>query len=192
MVSQLEFHGLEPAQNLIEVRAADWRGRILRTEDVIERIAREGPRLALVLLPGVQSLTGQLLDMPALIGARAPCRRQCQGVDLALAIGNTPLHFDDWNPDFAVWCSYKYSNAGPGAVGGCFVHGAPCAEFPAAPFCRLGGDTTRRSGFSTIPNSIRSPELKAGNSAISPIMSTAPLLAALDIFQQAGPARIAR
>ena len=79
------------------------------------------PRLALVLLPGVQYLTGQLFDLAPLIAA-ARAAGAVAGVDLAHAIGNVPLRLHDWDADFAVWCSYKYLNAGPGAVGGCFVH----------------------------------------------------------------------
>ena len=74
-----------------------------------------------MLLPGVQYLSGERLDVGALTAAAQ--RHGCRvGFDLAHAIGNVPLALHDAGPDFAVWCSYKYLNAGPGAVGGCFVH----------------------------------------------------------------------
>ncbi len=113
-------HGLDPAQHLLEIGPRPGE-HALRTEDLIACIEREGSRLALVLLPGVQYLTGQLFDLGPLIAA-ARAAGAVAGVDLAHAIGNVPLRMHDWGADFAVWCSYKYLNAGPGAVGGCFVH----------------------------------------------------------------------
>ena len=120
VASQLEFHGLNVRDHLIEVEPRPGE-QTLRTEDIAERIEREGSRLALVLLPGVQYLSGQLLELAPLVAA-ARAAGAAVGLDLAHAIGNVPLALHDWNVDFAVWCSYKYLNAGPGAVGGCFVH----------------------------------------------------------------------
>ena len=74
-----------------------------------------------MLWPGVQFRTGQAFDLPRI--ARAGHRAGCiVGFDLAHSIGNMPLALHDYDADFAVWCSYKYLNAGPGAIGGCFVH----------------------------------------------------------------------
>src|SRR5690606_27919844 len=86
-----------------------------------ELLAAEGERIALVLLPGVQYLSGERLDIASYTAAAK--RYGCNvGFDLAHAIGNVPLALHDADIDFAVWCSYKYLNSGPGAVGGCFVH----------------------------------------------------------------------
>jgi kynureninase len=120
VVSQLGWHGRDPGSSCVQVapRAGE---QLLRQEDLIAEIERQGARLALVLLPGVQYLTGQRLDIRALtdvahrVGAIA-------GFDLAHAIGNLPLALHDWNVDFAAWCSYKYLNGGPGATAGAFVH----------------------------------------------------------------------
>jgi kynureninase len=114
VVSQLEFHGLNAAEHLIEVvpRAGE---STLRTQDVIEHIESQGPRLALVLLPGVQYLNGQAFELQPLIDA-ASRAGAAVGLDLAHAVGNMPLELHALNPDFAVWCSYKYLNAGPGAA----------------------------------------------------------------------------
>jgi kynureninase len=120
VVSQLHLHGLNEAQHLIELAPRDGE-RCLRGADILERIERESSRLALVLLPGVQYLTGQSFDLAAIIAA-ARRAGAVAAVDLAHAVGNTELRLHDWNADFAVWCSYKYLNAGPGATGGCFVH----------------------------------------------------------------------
>jgi kynureninase len=183
VVSQLSFHGLKAAEHLIEMepRAGE---RTLRTEDVIERIEREGPRLALVLLPGVQYLTGQALDLAPLIAA---ARRvgAAVGLDLAHAIGNTPLRLHDWNADFAVWCSYKYLNAGPGAVGGCFVHERHALEFTLPRFAGWwGNNKAERFRFQRDFDPVRGAQ--GWQISNPPILSTAPLLASLEIFQRAG------
>jgi kynureninase len=120
VASQVAWHGFDPATSLVQVgpRAGE---QLLRHEDLVAEIARQGERLALVLLPGIQYLTGQRLDIAGLaqaahdVGALA-------GFDLAHAIGNLPLALHDWNADFAAWCSYKYLNGGPGATAGAFVH----------------------------------------------------------------------
>jgi kynureninase len=183
VVSQLEFHGLEPAQNLLEIGPRPGE-RTLRTEDVIERIEQEGARLALVLLPGVQYLTGQLLDMPALIAAARRVGANV-GVDLAHAIGNTPLQLHDWNPDFAVWCSYKYLNAGPGAVGGCFVHERHARNFGLPRFAGWWGHN-KAERFLYDPKFDPIAGAQGWQISNPPILSTAPLLASLEIFQRAG------
>jgi kynureninase len=183
VVSQLEFHGLNAAQNLIEIQPRSGE-RTLRTEDMIECIEREGSRLRLVLLPGVQYLTGQLLDMPALIAAARRVGANV-GVDLAHAIGNTPLQLHDWNSDFAVWCSYKYLNAGPGAVGGCFVHERHARNFKLPRFAGWWGHN-KAERFLYDPKFDPIAGAQGWQISNPPIMSTAPLLASLQIFQRAG------
>jgi kynureninase len=186
IVSQLEFHGLNAAEHLIEVqpRAGE---RHLRTADLVDRIEREGRRLALVMLPGVQYLTGQSLDLaPAIDAARragAPV-----GLDLAHAIGNTLLHLHDWNADFAVWCSYKYLNAGPGAVGGCFVHERH-ARRDLPRFAGWWGHD-KRSRFEMGPQFKPIDGAEGWQISNPPVLSTAPLLASLDIFRRAGMERL--
>jgi kynureninase len=183
VVSQLQFHGLSVEQNLIEVQPRTGE-RTLRTEDVIERMEREGERLSLVLLPGVQYLTGQLLDMPALIAAARRVGASV-GIDLAHAIGNTPLQLHDWNPDFAVWCSYKYLNAGPGAVGGCFVHERHARNFTLPRFAGWWGHN-KAERFLYDPKFDPIAGAQGWQISNPPILSTAPLLASLEIFQRAG------
>jgi kynureninase len=183
VVSQLEFHGLTLSQNLIEMGPRPGE-RTLRTEDMIERIEREGHRLRLVLLPGVQYLTGQLLDMEALIAAARRVGASV-GVDLAHAIGNTPLQLHDWNPDFAVWCSYKYLNAGPGAVGGCFVHERHARNFKLPRFAGWWGHN-KAERFLYDPQFDPIAGAQGWQVSNPPILSTAPLLASLEIFQRAG------
>jgi kynureninase len=183
VVSQLEFHGLDAAQNLFEIqpRAGE---RTLRTEDLIECIEREGSSLALVLLPGVQYLSGQSLDLQPLIGA---ARRvgAAVGLDLAHAIGNMPMRLHDWNPDFAVWCSYKYLNAGPGAVGGCFVHERHGRNFKLPRFAGWWGHN-QADRFLYDPQFDPIDGARGWQISNSSILSIAPLLASLEIFQRAG------
>ena len=157
---------------------------------MIERIEREGSRLSLVLLPGVQYLTGQLLDMPALIAAARRVGAHV-GIDLAHAIGNTPLQLHDWNPDFAVWCSYKYLNAGPGAVGGCFVHERHARNFKLPRFAGWWGHN-KADRFLYDPEFDPIAGAQGWQISNPPILSTAPLLASLEIFQRAGMAGLAQ
>jgi kynureninase len=187
IVSQLNFHGLSAEEHLIEIepRAGE---RCLRTEDLLDRIYGEGPRLALVVLPGVQYLTGQSLDLEPLIAA---ARRSgaAVGLDLAHSVGNTPLELHDWNADFAVWCSYKYLNAGPGAIGGCFVHQRHALSFDLPRFAGWWGND-KSTRFRMEPQ-FHPMEGAEGWQVSNPsVLAFAPLLASLEIFGRAGLARL--
>ena len=120
VASQLGWHGRDRAASFIQVAPRPGE-QLLRHEDLVAEIDRQGPRLALVLLPGIQYLTGQLLDLRRLVEATHRVGAVA-GFDLAHAAGNVPLSLHDWGVDFAVWCSYKYLNGGPGATAGAFVH----------------------------------------------------------------------
>jgi kynureninase len=183
--SRVRGRGLDPAQAL--VRVAPRPGEAwLRTDDVVAAIEREGAALALVLLPGVQYYTGQLLDVPA-ITAAAHAAGAVAGWDLAHAAGNVPLSLHDWDVDFAVWCSYKYLNAGPGAVAGCFVHERHGAN-PA--LHRLAGWWGNDPGtrFRMDVERTFTPRAGADGWQISnpPILAMAPLKESLAIFDEAG------
>jgi kynureninase len=187
IVSQLHFHGLNAAEHLIEVEPRSGE-RHLRTEDLIRRIEQEDASLALVLLPGVQYLTGQSLDLAPLVGA-ARRAGAAVGLDLAHSIGNTLLSLHEWNVDFAVWCSYKYLNAGPGAIGGCFVHERHSGSVHLPRFAGWWGlEPVLRFQM----GSEFQPVSGAQGWQISnpPVLSAAPLLASLDIFQRAGMRRL--
>jgi len=94
---------------------------VLSTEYIKSIIDEHASSTALLLLPGVQFYSGQLFDI-ATITAHAQGKGITVGWDLAHAAGNVRLQLHDWNADFAVWCTYKYLNCGPGSIGGCFVH----------------------------------------------------------------------
>ncbi|MBX2890677.1 MAG: kynureninase [Saprospiraceae bacterium] len=118
--SQVRWHGRDPERAIVEVgpRAGE---DVLRTEDILQIIEKEGDETALVLFGGVNYYTGQFYDLEK-IAAAAHRMGAYAGFDLAHAAGNLPLRLHDWDADFAVWCSYKYLNSGPGGPAGLFVH----------------------------------------------------------------------
>lgn len=118
--SQLKFHGLDPDEHLIEVKAAEGQ-QVISQEDILKAIDTYGDELALVLIGGVNYYTGQLFDIEA-ITAAAHRVGAIAGFDLAHAAGNVPLHLHQWDVDFACWCNYKYLNSGPGAIASAFIH----------------------------------------------------------------------
>jgi len=187
VLSQLEFHGLRAARDLIEVEPRPGE-RNLRSEDLLAAIEREGEHLALVLLPGVQYLTGQSLDLQPLIAAARRAGAMV-GLDLAHSVGNTLLHLHDWNADFAVWCSYKYLNGGPGAVGGCFVHERHARPSKIPRFAGWWGHD-KATRFEMGPDFIPIGGAQGWQISNPPILSAAPLLASLDIFKRADMRRL--
>ena len=120
METQARWHGFDPADAIVEIAPRPGEDT-LRTEDILETIEREGDRVALVIFGGVNYYTGQFYDLQA-IAAAAHRVGAYAGFDLAHAAGNLPLQLHDWGADFAVWCSYKYLNSGPGGPSGVFVH----------------------------------------------------------------------
>jgi kynureninase len=183
--TQLALHGIDPAHGLIRVapRAGET---LLRTDDLVELIERRGSEIAVVLLPGVQYYTGQFLDIEAI--TKAARRHGCvAGWDLAHAAGNVPLKLHDWDVDFAAWCSYKYLNAGPGAIAGCFVHERH-AKNQALP--RMGGwwgnDPATRFRMHEQRDFVPHASASGWQLSNPPILAMAPLRASLAIFDEAG------
>ncbi|CAK7214547.1 putative secondary metabolism biosynthetic enzyme [Sporothrix bragantina] len=117
--SQIQWHGLDVAKSLVELQPDD--NLYISTESVLATIDEHAAETALLLLPGIQYYTGQLFDI-ARITAHARSKGIVVGWDLAHAVGNVELQLHDWDVDFAVWCTYKYLNAGPGSIAGAFVH----------------------------------------------------------------------
>ena len=118
--TQVRHHGFDPSVSIIEVMPREGE-YTLRTEDIVQTIESQGNTLALVLLSGVNYYTGQFYDMKKITEATHRTGAYA-GFDLAHAAGNVPLSLHDWQVDFAVWCTYKYLNSGPGGVGGAFIH----------------------------------------------------------------------
>ena len=183
--TQIVHHGLDPNEALVLARPREGDFTI-RQDDIEAVLEKEGDQIALVLMAGVNFFTGQVFDI-AKITAAAQKRGCLVGIDLAHAIGNVPLALHDWNVDFAVWCSYKYLNAGPGAVAGAFVHErhATNRQLPRLAGW-FGNDPNTRFRLHLEPEFI--PVASADGWQISnpPIFSLAPLRASLAIFDEAG------
>lgn len=196
VASQIAWHGLDPQDNLLELAPAA--GSDLIDERAIEEtLERHGREIALVWWPGVQFRTGQAFDIARI--ARAAHAHGClAGFDLAHSIGNTPLALHDSGADFAVWCSYKYLNAGPGALGGCFVHERHTSALPrnahrgALPGARLAGWWGHEAESRFLMEAQFHAAAGADSWQVSnpPILAAAPLLASLAIFSDAGIARL--
>ncbi len=183
--SQIAHHGFAPDESLLlaRPREGEW---TIRPEDIAALLERQGDEIALVLIAGVNFFTGQLFDI-AEITALAQKHGCLVGIDLAHAAGNAPLALHDWNVDFAVWCSYKYLNSGPGAVAGAFVHErhATNRELP-----RLAGwwgnDPATRFRMQLEPDFVPVPSAESWQLSNPPILAMAPLRASLAIFDEAG------
>jgi len=118
--TQVKDHGLNPDEIIIEVKPREGE-YTLHTEDIVSTIQQYDGSVATVLFSGINYYTGQAFDVKKITEAAHAVGAKC-GFDLAHAAGNIPLQLHDWNVDFACWCSYKYLNSGPGAVGGVFIH----------------------------------------------------------------------
>ncbi len=169
---------------------------ILTTAEILDAITTHAPTTALLLLPGIQYYTGQLLDIPT-ITAHARAHSVFVIWDLAHAVGNVPLRLHDWDVDAAAWCSYKYLNSGPGCIGGLFVHERNSAVPPSSSSehngtagypNRLAGwwGNEKRSRF-VMANHFRPVSGAAGFQLSNPsILDITSLCASLEVFALAG------
>ncbi len=185
--SQIRFHGLDPASALIELAPREGED-LLRPDDILHAIERAGSSLALVLFPGVQYLTGQVFDLEPIASA-AHRVGAIAGFDLAHAIGNVELGLHACGADFAVWCSYKYLNSGPGALAGAFVHERHAEAFERPRFAGWWGHD-KATRFLMGPEFRPIPGAEGWQVSNPPILSAAPLIASLDIFRRAGMGRL--
>lgn len=191
--SQLRFRGIDESAGYVAVTPregeATW-----RTEDILERIAREGNSLALVMLPGVNYVTGQVFDIEAITRA-AKAVGAMVGWDLAHAAGNIPLRLHDWGADFAAWCSYKYLNGGPGAIGGAFVHrrwwtGERAGAFAALPRFEGWWGNNKDTRFRMAPAFDPILGVEAWSHSNPPIFSLVPVKASLQVLDEVGMAAL--
>ena len=180
--SQVRFHGFDPARDLIELEPDQPDGTL--SMQAIERaIGEHGHRLALVLWPGIQYRTGQAFDL-AEITRLGHAQGAVVGFDLAHAAGNLPVQLHTSGADFAVWCHYKYMNAGPGAVAGCFVHERH-AHTDRPRFAGWWGHQ-KESRFRMGPEFVPTPGADGWQLSNPPILGLAPLRASLELIAQAG------
>jgi len=181
--SQIKFHGYDPSNSLIELKARD--GEVcLRIEDIEQVIEEQGDEIALIMIGNTNYYTGQFFDMKriAKLGHSKGC---IVGFDCAHGAGNVELNLHDSGIDFAVWCSYKYLNSGPGSLGGCFVHERHAHNKDLPRFAGWWGHNkeTRfgmRDGFDPIPG------VESWQLSNPPILSMAAIKASLEIYEEAG------
>jgi kynureninase len=184
--SQIQFHGFDPATSLIELTPLP--GEICLREEEIESLIEKSDDIALIMLGGVNYATGQAFDM-ARITRAGHKKGFAVGFDLAHAAGNLNLKLHEWGPDFAVWCSYKYLNGGPGCAAGCFVHECH-AQARSLP--RLAGWWGHDEGSRFEMGPDFQPMSGADGWQLSnpSIVSLAVLRASMDIFRDAGMDRL--
>src|SRR6184192_884024 len=183
--TQITHHRLSAKEALILARPRSGEFTV-RTEEILDLMEKHADELAVVLIGGVNFFTGQLFDIPEITAAAQNCGI-IVGFDLAHAIGNVPLALHDWNVDFAVWCSYKYLNASPGAVAGAFVHERHATNTNLPRLAGwFGNDPNTRFRLHLEPEFIPVPSADGWQISNPPIFSMAPLRASLAIFDEAG------
>lgn len=183
IASQVKFHGYNPADAIIELFPRQGEHAI-RYEDVLAAIEKNKNELALIFIGGVNYYSGQVFDMKAITEAGHKAGITV-GFDLAHAIGNVKLSLHEWNVDFAVWCSYKYLNSGPGSVGGAFINERH-AKNTSMP--RLAGwwGHNKNDRFKMEKDFRAMPTAEGWQVSNAPVFSMAAHKAALDIFEEAG------
>lgn len=180
--SQAAHHGFNPASTIIRLKPRDGE-HTLRTQDFLEALNQHAPRTALILLGGVNYLTGQVMDF-ASITAHARSLNIPIGWDLAHAAGNIPLHLHQWGADFACWCTYKYLNSGPGAVAGCFVHERHTANTTLPRLAGWWGNDPK-TRFRMTSDFVPVATADAWSLSNPPVLALAPVRASLEIFDHA-------
>jgi kynureninase len=185
--SQVKFHGLSVADNLIEVAPREGE-YLIREEDILSKIAEIGDELALVMLGGVNYYTGQLFDMETITRAGHQVGAVV-GFDLAHAAGNINLKLHAWGVDFAAWCGYKYLNSSPGGVSGMFVHERH-AYNPELPRFAGWWGYDKETRFQMQPGFNPMKGAEGWQLSNAPVLVMAAHLASLDLFAEAGMDRI--
>ena len=182
VASQAKFHGYDPTEAIIELTPRDGES-ILRTDDILDVIDREGDKVALIMLGDVNYLTGQAFEVEKIVKA-ARAKGCLIGLNLAHGAGNLLLKLHDWDLDFAVWCSYKYLNAGPGGLSGCFVHEKHATNFDLPRFAGWWGHN-KKDRFKMGPVFDPIPGAEGWQLSNPPIFQLAALRASLEIFDEA-------
>ncbi|MBI5473399.1 MAG: kynureninase [Ignavibacteriae bacterium] len=181
--SHIRFHGFDPKRSLIELRPRAGETAI-RTEDIEDILEGDGDEIALLLLGGINYYSGQAFDMERITRA-AQAQGILVGYDLAHAAGNVMLHLHEWNVDFAVWCSYKYLNSGPGGIAGCFVHERHGGRIDLPRFAGWWGQN-KHIRFQMGPIFDAIPGAEGWQVSNPPILPLAVLRASMEIFDEVG------
>jgi kynureninase len=181
--TQAKHYGFDPAEAVIEIAPREGE-KTLRSEDILAIIEENADSLALVMLGGINYYTGQLFDIKT-ITETTHKSGAIAGFDLAHAAGNVKLELHNWNADFAVWCSYKYLNGGPGAVAGVYVH-EKFATNPSTPRFAGWWGNDEEARFKMEKGFIAKPNAGGWNISTAQILNMASLKASLEIFEEAG------
>jgi len=179
--TQIAFYGLNPEEAIIEISPRPGE-KILRDEDILEAIDYHKDSLALVLFGGINYYSGQVYDMKSITGA-AHKAGAIAGFDLAHAAGNIELQLHDWDVDFAVWCSYKYLNGGPGAVGGAYIHERYARDTNRNRMAGWWGND-EKTRFEMKKGFLPKMDAGAWNISTAQVFNMVALKASLDIFEQ--------
>jgi kynureninase len=183
VASQVQFHGYDDKENIIEWSPRDGE-HTPRIEDLEALLKEQGDTIALIMVGAVNYYTGQFFDLEKItqLGHNAGA---LVGFDCAHGAGNVDLQLHDSGADFAVWCTYKYMNSGPGSLGGCFVHERHASNSTLPRFTGWWGHNkdTRfkmRDDFEPMPGA------EGWQLSNPPILSMVAIRASLDLFAQAG------
>jgi kynureninase len=181
--SQLKFHHVNPHDGLIELKPRSGEFT-LRTEDIVRAIKENADQVALVIFGAVQYYSGQFFDIERITKAGHGAGAYV-GFDLAHAIGNVPLQLHQDQVDFAVWCSYKYLNSGPGGVAGAFIHERHSKDVEIPRFAGWWGHQEKER-FQMKKGFIPMQGADGWQLSNFPVLSGAAQLASLKIFEKAG------
>lgn len=185
--SQVAFHGYDPSDAIIVLKPREGEV-ILRDADICDYIAEHGHEIALVMMGGVNYYTGQFFDIKSITQAAHEADAMI-GWDLAHAAGNVLLDLHNTGPDFAVWCTYKYLNSGPGSVGCAFVHDRHSEDAKLPRFTGWWGhDKETRFLMRDAYTPIKGAE--AWQLSNPPILSLAAIKSSLTIFEEIGMAAL--
>ena len=181
--SQLRHHGFDDKEGLIL-----WKPRegeeLLHYEDLENILNNQGKEIALVMIGGVNYYTGQFFDFKRItqLGHKHGCM---VGFDCAHGAGNVDLDLHNSGADFAVWCTYKYLNSGPGSLSGCFVHERHAYDKNLNRFTGWWSHNKQtrfnmRREFDVLPGA------EGWQLSNPPILSMAAIKASLDMFNEVG------
>ena len=187
--SQLRHQGFDPKDGLILWKAR--KGEELANYDDLEAIMKDhGDEIALVMIGGVNYYTGQFFDLKRIteLGHKHGC---IVGFDCAHGAGNVQLNLHDSGADFAVWCTYKYLNSGPGSLGGCFVHERHANRKDLNRFTGWWSHN-KETRFKMRDEFDQMPGAEGWQLSNPPILSMAAIRASLDIFAEVGMEKLTK
>jgi kynureninase len=187
--THLRTRGLD-ARDALVIAKPKGGHHTIRTEDIEQILQEQRDEIALVWIAGVNFLTGQAFDIPRITAAAK--RHGCVvGWDLAHGAGNIVTQLHDWEVDFAVWCSYKYLNSGPGAIAGCYVHEKHGKNLDLPRYAGWwGNDPETRFRMQLQPEFVPREGADGWQISNPPILAMAPLVASLQLFDRATMPRL--